>query len=260
MRKPTLDPAGQPVVPGEAVAPAAPLATVSPPPRRVAPLWHTMVFLVVVLAFAALTARSQGTMLQRHGRVPTYLLTMGWEWLLVGYIAWGIRRERMSLRELTGGKWTTPEDALFDLAVAVGFWIVAAGILVGISYALGLARPQQIEQARRQLGPLLPRTSLETGLWLVLSATAGFCEEIMFRGYLQKQFTVLLRNVWLAALAQAVIFGVAHAYQGGRRIILISAYGMLFGVLAIVRKSLRPGMIGHFLQDSFSGIVFRFMR
>ncbi len=237
--------------------PPAPDASSS---QRVAPLWHTLLFLSIVLAFSAVTARSQGAMLQRHGRLPTYIITMTWEWLLVGYIVWGVRKQGVTLRQLVGGRWNSPEDALLDVAVAVGFWILAAGILVGVSYALGLAKPEQVEQARRQLGPLLPRTPGETVVWVGLSATAGFCEEVMFRGYLQKQFAALLRNIWLAALAQAVIFGIAHAYQGGRRIVLIAVYGFLFGVLAILRKQLRPGMMAHFGQDAFSGIVFRFMR
>jgi membrane protease YdiL (CAAX protease family) len=252
-----LDPAS-PRLPSE---PAVPLTHTSPAmPRRVAPWWHTVVFLVVLLGFAALTAQSQQSMVQRHGRLPAYLLTLGWEWLLLAYIVWGLRWERLRLRELVGGRWNTPEDALLDLGIAVGFWIAAAVILVGVSYVLGLAEPGRVEEAKRQLGPLLPRTNLETVVWLALSATAGFCEEIMFRGYLQTQFTALLRNVWAGALAQGLVFGVAHAYQGGRRILLIAVYGLLFGALAIWRKSLRPGMIGHTLQDSFSGIVFRFLR
>ncbi|MBZ5510084.1 MAG: CPBP family intramembrane metalloprotease [Acidobacteriia bacterium] len=94
----------------------------------------------------------------------------------------------------------------------------------------------------------------------MLSATAGFCEEIMFRGYLQKQFLAATRSTAAAIVLQAVIFGIAHAYQGGRRIILIAVYGALFGMLAAWRKSLRPGMIQHTLQDSVSGIAFRLLK
>jgi hypothetical protein len=35
----------------------------------------------------------------------------------------------------------------------------------------------------------------------------------------------------------------------------IAIYGALFGILAIMRKSLRPGMIQHSMQDSFAGIA-----
>lgn len=226
----------------------------------VAPAWHTVLFLVIIIGFAALSARSQGRMIEKHGRVSSYLLTMGWEYLLVGYIAWGARKKGVTLRQLIGGKWQSLEKFLVDVGVGFAFWMVALGVLAGVSYALRLASPAQVEQARKQLAPLLPRTGFELGLWVALSATAGFCEEIMFRGYLQKQVRALTRSSAVAVVAQGLVFGVAHAYQGGRRILLIGVYGALFGILALWRKSLRPGMIGHMMQDSFSGIAFRLLK
>jgi uncharacterized protein len=56
-------------------------------------------------------------------------------------------------------------------------------------------------------------------------------------------------------LLQALIFGAAHSYQGVRGMITVGVYGALFGVLAVNRKSLRPGMIQHFMQDSFAGLA-----
>jgi len=226
----------------------------------VAPTWHTTIFVAVVLGFAVASAQSQHTMIARHGRILMYALTLGWEWLLVAYIVWGARRRGVGLREIVGGRWSSPEDALLDAATAIGFWMVAAGVLVGLSFALGLTAPDQLQQAKKQIGELVPRTVAEAGLWLVLSATAGFCEEIMFRGYLQKQFAAATRSPWAAVVLQAIVFGIAHAYQGGRRIVLIAVYGALFGLLALWRRSLRPGMIAHALQDSASGLFFRLIR
>jgi membrane protease YdiL (CAAX protease family) len=229
-------------------------------PAPVAPAWHTAFFVVVIFAFAALSAHSQRQMVQRHGRLTTYLLTMAWEYLLVGYVVWGARKNRVSLRQIVGGRWKSPESFLIDVAIAFAFWIAAAGTLAGLSFALGLTSPSKLADAKKQLGALLPQSGLELALWLPLSATAGFCEEIMFRGYLQKQFLATTRSTAAAIVLQAVVFGIAHAYQGGRRIILIAAYGALFGMLAAWRKSLRPGMIGHAMQDSFSGIAFRLLK
>jgi hypothetical protein len=245
----------QPIAQDVQAAPPVPAAQ-----APVAPVWHTVLFLVIVIGFAALSARSQGQMIQKHGRVSAYVTTMVWEYLLVGYVVWGARKKGVTLRELVGGKWKSVEDFLLDVAVGVGFWITAALVLAGLSFALGLGSPTQVEQAKKQLGPLLPQTGLELGLWFALSATAGFCEEVMFRGYLQKQFRAMTRSSAAAIVLQGMVFGIAHAYQGGRRIILIGMYGALFGILAAWRKSLRPGMIGHTMQDSFSGIVFRLLK
>ena len=122
-----------PVVSDVVAAPEAPRAR-----GPVAPAWHTVLFLVIVFAFSALGAIDHGGTVERHGRLFTYSITLAWEWLLVAYVWWGIRKNNRSVRELIGGKWKTPEDALLDVAIAVGFWIAAALVLLGLSYALGL--------------------------------------------------------------------------------------------------------------------------
>ena len=220
-----------------------------------APAWHTILFLVIVAAASGLSAAQHGEGIVRNGRMFTYLFTMGWEWFLVGYIAWGIRKNGVKLRDLVGGRWKSPEDALIDLAIAVGYWIVAALVLVAVAYAAGLASPDKLAEAQKRINPLKPLGGLESVIWIALSATAGFCEEIMFRGYLQSQLKAWTGSTLIAVLGQGIIFGVAHAYQGGRLIFVITAYGIMFGLLAWWRKSLRPGMMAHTMQDTLSGLL-----
>lgn len=241
----------------EAATPAPPAP---PAPKAVAPAWHTVLFVVVIIFFAALSARSQHQLIAHRGRVFVYLLTTVWEWLLVGYVVWGARKKRVTLREIVGGRWKSPRDFLLDVGVACGFWLVALGVLYAVSYALGLASPSQVADAKKNIGPLLPQSGLELGLWILLSVTAGFCEEILFRGYLQQQFRAATRSTAAAILLQAIVFGIGHAYQGGRHVILITVYGALFGILAAWRKSLRPGIIEHALQDSVSGLASRLLK
>jgi membrane protease YdiL (CAAX protease family) len=88
-----------------------------------------------------------------------------------------------------------------------------------------------------------------------MSVIAGFVEEIVFRGYFQTQFGILLRNVWLGMFLSAAVFGLSHAYEGRQRMLLIFVYGAMFGTLAILRKSLRPGMMAHAWHDSFEGVL-----
>ncbi|MGH9521109.1 MAG: CPBP family glutamic-type intramembrane protease [Terriglobales bacterium] len=228
-----------------------------PPPTRqaVAPAWHTIVFLVIVAAAAGFSAQQHGTGMIRNGRTFTYLFTIGWEWLLVAYIAWGIRKKQLKLRDLVGGKWKSPEDALLDVAVAVGYWIVASLILAAVAYAIGLAQPGHMAEAQKRIAPLKPVGALESVLWVALAATAGFCEEVMFRGYFMSQLRAWSGSALIAVIGQAVIFGAAHAYQGGRLIWVIMTYGLLFGILAWWRRSLRPGMMAHAMQDTLAGLI-----
>jgi membrane protease YdiL (CAAX protease family) len=166
---------------------------------------------------------------------------------------------------LIGGRWPTVESFLLDVALAIGFLIAANVVLFGVRVALGTLDlhdlNKQLEETKRILGPLIPHSSIEAGLFVVLSVAAGLFEEIIFRGYLQRQFAAMARNAYIGILASAVFFGLAHAYQGGRMMIVIGVYGAMFGLLAHLRKSLRPGMMAHAAQDAFAGIaLFRLLR
>jgi membrane protease YdiL (CAAX protease family) len=106
---------------------------------------------------------------------------------------------------------------------------------------------------------LLPQGILESLAWLPLALSAGFCEELAFRGYLQKQFQAITGSAWMAVLIQAIVFGIGHLYEGVGAVARITLFGVLFGLFALWRKSLRPGMIAHAWSDIFGVIIFRGM-
>jgi CAAX protease family protein len=166
------------------------------------------------------------------------------------------------MRELIGGRWDSFESFLLDVAIAAIFFVAAQAILVGLRMALGVLdlhnTSQQIAQIKKTLGPLIPKTGIEVTAFIVLSVFAGLFEEIIFRGYLQRQFAAMGKNAWAGIIGSAVIFGLGHGYQGNRMMIVIAVYGALFGILVHMRKSLRPGMMAHAFQDAFSGIALFF--
>ncbi|HWR34704.1 MAG TPA: type II CAAX endopeptidase family protein [Clostridia bacterium] len=232
-----------------------------PTPRypAIAPWWHTISFVIILLVFSAAGAAADHTMSARHGRWVQYAVTMAWEWILFGYVWFGIRRSGIGMRELIGGRWKQVEDFLLDVALAFGFWIVALGVLAALGYAMHLTGANKLEEARRQLGFLVPRTGLEVSLWIALSCTAGICEEVIFRGYLQRQLSAFTRNAWVGIFLSGIVFGAGHGYEGARRMVLIAIYGMMFGILTHARKSLRPGMMAHAAHDVFTGLALRFL-
>lgn len=96
---------------------------------------------------------------------------------------------------------------------------------------------------------ILPHGIVESLLWIVVSMTAGFVEEVCYRGYLQKQFAALTGSVFLAIFFQAILFAISHSYQGFKSMIVIFVYGTLFGLLAFWRDSMRPGIVAHILTE-----------
>jgi hypothetical protein len=90
----------------------------------------------------------------------------------------------------------------------------------------------------------------------LLTITAGICEETIFRGYLQQQFTGWTKSAALGIALQGIVFGGYHAPLGLVSVITNAVGGaLLYGTLAAWRRSLRPGMIAHTLNDAVGVLV-----
>lgn len=234
------------------------------PPQKeklLAPVWHTVVIVLLMLVNSAGTAwvtshsGAAATHATEKTRILQYSFTIALEFFLLFLVWIGLRMNRTSMRELIGGRWNTPEDFLLDIAIAVGFWIIALLVLAGLGYLLGLVKPNQVEEAKKLASLLAPHTAAGLLVFVLLSTVAGFVEEIIFRGYLQRQIGVIAGNIYVGLIASAIIFGAGHGYEGTRRMALIAVYGAMFGFLALWRRSLRPGMMAHAWHDSFEGIL-----
>jgi membrane protease YdiL (CAAX protease family) len=160
----------------------------------------------------------------------------------------------VKIGELIGGRWESVEDFLLDIAIAIGFWLVALIVLGGLGYLLGLTKGAQAGEAKKLVDMLGPDTPQALAMFILLSTVAGFVEEIIFRGYFQRQFAALTGSAYAGLIIQAVLFGAGHGYEGARRMLLIVVFGAMFGVLTLWRKSLRPGMMAHALHDSLAGV------
>jgi membrane protease YdiL (CAAX protease family) len=105
------------------------------------------------------------------------------------------------------------------------------------------------------IAQLLPSTEAERLTWLVVAVSVGFCEEVVYRGYLQTQLAAFTRSRTLGVALQAALFGIAHLEQGPASALRIGAYGLVLGVLASARGSLLPGMLCHIGIDLASGLL-----
>jgi membrane protease YdiL (CAAX protease family) len=226
-------------------------------PRYLAPWWHTIVLVLFLLGFSALGSKGHPG-LDHSMRLKLYSSTIVLEWIMVLFIAWGLHKGRQTnLRELVGGRWATAEDFLMDIVFAFGFWFLSLLVLLGVGYLLRMNSASELHDAEHRIGAMLPQGKGEVVTWLLLCVTAGVCEEIIFRGYFQKQFGALLNSACGGVVLQAMIFGGSHAYEGWKKMIQIAVFGSLFGILALWRKNLRPGMMMHFAQDSVAGLFGR---
>ena len=216
--------------------------------EAVAPAWHTVLMLLVLAGLSFSGARKN---IMNHGRVRIYLMIIAIEWITVAYIWYGISLRGVRMSELVGGGWARLGQVIRDLGIGLAFMIVGILTLSGLGHVL---RDTQNETTRQ----LLPQSRTEVILWLLVALTAGFCEEVVHRGYFQRQFGAFTKSATGGIVLQGLAFGAGHGYQGWKSMVLISIYGCMFGLLAVWRKSLRPGMIAHFVEDALGALPRRF--
>lgn len=178
-------------------------------------------------------------------RLSAYFTVMVEEWSVVFLIWLALKRRGLPMSELVSGGWLKPLAFLKDLGIAIGFLLVALPLE---AVAGRLVRSSSSEIS------FLPENWLEAIVWVFLAATAGFAEELIFRGYLTRQFHAWTNSLVLAVTIQGLLFGLAHGYYS-TSMIVIAGYGWLIAILAWWRKSLRPGMLAHGLQDATFGLL-----
>lgn len=199
---------------------------------------------------AAAGAAPAGQLADHSKAVHIYLVALFMDWALFYYCYAGVHGKGGTLASLSAGRWNSAKDVLTDIAIAIPFWALWEGVAYGVHYLLDLLHPSS---AAATVSSLLPQSLAEISLWILLCLTAGFCEEIAFRGYLQKQFHAFTGSIAAAVVLQGIVFGLAHGYQGWKNVVVITALGLLYGALAAWRRNLRVNMISHAWSDAWEG-------
>jgi uncharacterized protein len=101
---------------------------------------------------------------------------------------------------------------------------------------------------------ILPHNDNELRWFFLVSMTAGFCEEFLFRGYLIGALAPLF--TWWGAAALALIpFGLLHGYQGRSGIIKTTVVGAFVTLIVAITHSLIPAIVLHAVTDIGGGVV-----
>jgi uncharacterized protein len=232
----------------------------TPPVTRPAPLatkFHLAGLLLIFFGGAAAgffaqqeSAAPTNTAAEHGQAIPIYLMALVIDWAVFFYCYVGVRRAGGNLASLSAGRWTSAKDVFTDIAIAIPFVALWEGVEYGCHYVLNHLSPTPLQWDEHFV---VPTSLIEITLWILVSLTAGFCEEIIFRGYLQKQFHALTGSIAIAVILQGVVFGISHGYQGWKNVVIISALGILYGMLAAWRRNLRINIIFHALSDAWGG-------
>jgi len=184
-------------------------------------------------------------------KLVLYASTIAFQWITLAAVAW---------RALARG--LTPVDLGLEHQRTAE--IIVAGLLGAA--ALGSFQWFNLRRLARMTGPtpermrklaerILPTKTVELLPYCALAVTAGVCEEFLYRGFAMAALERTAVPVWLVVILTAVLFGLAHAYQGRSGILATGLMGILFGMGRLAFGSLAPMMVWHAAVDLVAGIA-----
>lgn len=148
----------------------------------------------------------------------------------------------------------TDARAIVLSSVGILALIPVAQYLGAINEAIPL--PEWLTEMEQAQMELLEKALLqEAGLFfnlVVLALTPAVCEEIMFRGYVQRQAERGL-GAKGGILFSGLVFGLYHLRIS--QIIPLSLVGLYLAYIAWQFRSLWPAIIGHFLFNGFAVVL-----
>ena len=140
-------------------------------------------------------------------------------------------------------------------------WIplVLTAVLVATqcSAAVKISRLSDTTRLREKFGPtglVAPHQAAELPLFFAMSLTAGFCEELLCRGFMIWIFQPFM-GWWAAAVVSLAIFTLAHLYQGRSGMIRVAVIGAVMTVIVFLARSLWPAIVLHAAIDAMGGLV-----
>jgi membrane protease YdiL (CAAX protease family) len=185
-------------------------------------------------------------------RISLYASTLAFQWIAAGIILWrtnahGIRASQLGLQ--------VPNAAL-----AVSATVVLAALIL-LNQIMGLrrlvAQPEKAQGILPQLAlKLFPQDDVERLAFFALVTTVAVCEELIYRGFVQRVFQDWSRgSVIVAVIGSALFFAIAHLYQGRRGLISTLTIGLLFSTIRAWTGSLLPCVVAHFVADIIVGML-----
>ncbi len=219
-------------------------------PRLIAPVWHTVLVVLIflgLLIYETLSTSPKFTHLQPGDRVFLFIILIQIQWIVAIVVYAGMPLRETAIGQVVGRSWKTFEDFVRDCGFGLGFGLISILLTVVLILLFG------------PLGKPMPRVGPADGVQLIVflisMVTAGVTEEFIFRGYLQRQVEALTGSWAIAVAAQAILFSLIHGLdQYASGYLEKFLFAVLMSVLARSRKSLLPAMAAHTFIDCLAAI------
>lgn len=184
-------------------------------------------------------------------RLLLYGSTIVFQWTVVAVILWRSQVRgfgRVDLGLAIHGAWRTAAAAIVGAATLSAFqWLNLR--------RLGRTSGKTGDFMRKLAQRIFPHSRVELLVYLALAATAGLCEEFIYRGFAMAVLQRAGFSVALVVLISSILFALAHLYQRRGGFVGTFVIGVVFGIARITYDGLVPVMIWHFAIDAVAGIA-----
>jgi membrane protease YdiL (CAAX protease family) len=220
--------------------------------------WDFALILVVLGVAVPWLGRRRIRLLMREpetgkaDRLALYASTVASQWFAAAVVLWRARVHGISPSQLGIA---APSVGL-TTAVAI---LLAALLLANqvLSLRRLAAHPEEIRGVLPKLAiRIFPQDAGERLVFLAVVATVAICEELIYRGFVQRVFTDWWGGAMPAGIiGSAVLFSWAHLYQGRRGLASTFLVGLLFSAVRAWTGSLAPPVVSHFVADLAVGLL-----
>jgi len=82
--------------------------------------------------------------------------------------------------------------------------------------------------------------------------TAGFCEEVIYRGYAMERLLRMFKSPWPALLLPHAAFSLMHVKDGWEKVFMVATLGLLFAWWYYKSRDLTMLIVGHLFVDAMA--------
>jgi membrane protease YdiL (CAAX protease family) len=185
-------------------------------------------------------------------RLALYASTIAFQWLVVAIILW------------RAGAHGIPPIALGVAIASPRLTATISVVLSGLAFVNQLfgirrltTRPSELRGTIPQLSmKIFPQNDIERLVFIALAVTVALCEELIYRGFVQRVFDGWSGTAALAGVfGSALFFALAHLYQGRRGLASTFVVGVVFASVRAWTGSLVPTVAAHFVADVTVGLL-----
>jgi uncharacterized protein len=188
----------------------------------------------------------------KQNRLALYASTVAFQWFAFAVILWRVQAHRIPILDLALAVPRPGLTAIVTILLSVFVLAYQLASLRTISTHPELVRGMLPQIALK----IFPQDSTERVAFFAVVVTVAICEEWIYRGFAQKVFQDWSGGMILAGIAgSAVMFALAHLYQGPRGVVTTFIVGILFSIIRVWTGSLLAPLVAHFITDIVAGFL-----